>query len=295
MSLEIGELQAFCQSSLGVPLTREPLISIGAVRWRPILGSASENVAVYQCGSDDIGLSIRRRIAATIAGGVRVAVVLPEHPASLRDESLAFLLNSDAEIVVTTDGVLTLFPDFAVTTWELGLFLPSEIAAAAVSDRLRLALTVSVSEKGKKLEQALALASSQVPAWKVRGTNLQTSNEELDIVVANNSARSPWNGTAYVLIEAKNWTSSVDRVEYDAFHMKVKERGGSCRLGLFVAAHGFSSGFYERASHHGSEGFSIVPISLDRIVARLDGGMSIEDLLIERVEQVVLDRQWEVD
>lgn len=81
--------------------------------------------------------------------------------------------------------------------------------------------------------------------------------------------------------------------EYDALHMKVLERGGFCRLAFFIAATGFSSGFYQRASHHGADHFSIVPMTVEWLIRQLEGGSSLENALGTRVESVVLDRKWE--
>ena len=170
--------------------------------------------------------------------------------------------------------------------------LDDQLAADVITTRLAEARRTTGVARGERLEEALALGCSQVPGWRVRDTRLRTENEELDIVVANSSARAPWNGSAYVLFEAKNWSTNVDRAEYDSFHMKVVERGGACRIGFFVAAAGFSSGFYKRAEHFGTQGVSIVPMSVPWLEGRVrDEG--IEPALTQSVERVVLDRTWE--
>jgi hypothetical protein len=200
-----------------------------------------------------------------------------------------------AEVVArdAQGGELRLFRDFTELTVAHKIVLEPEIARSSILIQLEGAVGATPDIKGKALERALSLAVSQVPGWEVEKQNLRTENEELDIVIANNSARAPWGGTGYVVLEAKNWSTNVDRPEYDSLHMKVKERGGFCRLGLFIAAVGFSSGFYTRAEHHGTEHFSIVPLSVPWMAAKLRAGVSIEEVLAERVRQVVLDRHWE--
>lgn len=287
---------ADAEGLLGVSLAERPLLQFGDLSWRPSLGSKEEGVAIHIMETDELGNSISKRIQAALMADASVYVALPQGPIGLARESQEFLLANPVGIMATAtdlDDELSLHPDFAGLVVRHGVLLGAEIASETVSNYLQAAFGTSGDERGRALERALALATSQVPGWRVRDMNYRNEMEELDVVVANNSAKSPWNGSSFVLLEAKNWSSNVDRAEYDAFHMKVKERGGACRVGLFIAAVGFSSGFYERATHHGTEGFSIVPVLAPRLAAVLAEGTTVEEALARRVEQVVLDRQWE--
>jgi hypothetical protein len=286
------------ETLLGVDLEDEPLLVVGTERWRPSYGDPASSTAVHVCETAAIGRSISRRIRAFADEGFRVIVALPRGATDLDLESQDFLLASPVAVVTPSDVDLTqidLHDDFKTVVVEQGIYLDPALTRRVVSTELNGAMLVEGTDRGQALERALSLAVSQVPGWRVKELNLRTANEELDIVVGNNSAQSPWNGSPYILVESKNWSSNVDRVEYDAFHMKVKERGGFCRLGLFVAAAGFSGGFYQRAEHHGSEGFSIVPITAGWLSRRLESSRDVEDALIQRVEEVVLARQWEED
>jgi hypothetical protein len=280
---------------LGVGLVDSPEFDLGsALAWRPTFGSVAERTAVYVCETAEVGASIARRVQAATGQGIRVVVALPNGLGSLTVPVQEFLLHEGCPIVIgEPDEPAREYGSVDVYAREQGVLLEERVAAKHIVRRLRDARTLQGEGRGKALEHALALMASQVPSWKVRQVNFHTSNEEVDVLVANNSARSPWNGGAYIMIEAKNWSSNVDRAEYDAFHMKVKERGGGCRLGLFVAAEGFSGGFIERASHHGSEGFSIVPMSVDKLASGIEAAGSVETVLATRVDSVVLDRQWD--
>lgn len=292
MNLDRGEIEGLLQASLA----ERPLLTFPDVNWRPHFGSEEENIALHVEETEDLGNSIRRRIRAAFTTGTRVYVLLPQGPMSLTIESQEFLLTAPVGIVAAAtdeDDQFALHRDFAKTIEQHGTLLDPQLASSVVSDYLGGALSKTGDDRGRALESSLAFAMSQVPGWRVKAVNYRTEMEELDVVVANNSAKSPWNGSSFVLLEAKNWSSNVDRAEYDAFHMKVKERGGACRIGLFVAGAGFTSGFYTRATHHGSEGFSIVPLAVPRLAESLSKGSTVEEALAHRVEQVVLDRQWE--
>ena len=226
--------------------------------------------------------------------GLRVCVALPLGPVGLDTESQQALLRADVAIVAPSSigEPLTLYSHLAEAVWKQRILIDPPASGSTAADFLRSATAVP-DPTGKRLERAVAFLASQVPGWEVDDVNYHTDNEELDVLVANNSAKSPWNGTAWILIESKNWAHNVDRPEYDSFHMKVKERGGFCRLGMFVASRGFSGGFYQRAEHHGSEGFTIVPVTTEWLASRLDAGNGIEESLASRVREVALDRHWQ--
>lgn len=288
--MEANELSGL----IGVTLEPGPLLDLDGLRWRPTFGSVNDHIAFYESPTGSVGPSIVRRMRQAHDLGFRVGVILPSGPLSLSPAAQASLLELSVEVVLPLEpgAPFGLYPDFSRVVYSHKIILEPATASQATSAYLRLATATRGEQRGRALEKALALMCSQVPGWDVDRVDLHTPNEELDVVVANNSARSPWNGTGYVLLEAKNWSTNVDRIEFDAFYMKVKERGGFCRLGLFVAASGFSSGFYARAEHFGVEHFSIVPVTVGWLVERLEAGELIEDILAQRVREVIFDRRW---
>lgn len=280
---------------LGVELVESPEFELGDdLAWRPSYGSISEHLAVYVCETEELGASIEKRVAVAATQGIQAVIALPGGIASLTAPVQKFLLGSGSSIVIAEpeEGPRR-YSSLDVYAREKGVLLEEKLAADHIARGLRAAMDVQGEDRGKSLERALAFMASQVPSWRVRQVNFHTANEEIDVLIANSSARSPWNGGPYIIVEAKNWSSNVDRAEYDSFHMKVKERGGACRLGLFFAAEGFSSGFIDRASHHGSEGFSIVPMSIGKLASAIEAGDGVEGVLAARVDSVVLDRQWD--
>lgn len=283
-------------SLVGADLQEGIRIEYPEVAWRPDLASADGAIAVHRCATDSLGNSIRRRIEAAAGAGRRVVVELPRGVGGLDVDSQRFLLGTQAEIIAPAgapDAEVKIFGDLRDAVVDAGVVVDDVLARDFAVGRLEHAVLVEGDERGRALEAALAFICSQVPGWRVRDVRFRSSNEEVDLVIANSSARAPWHGSGYVLWEAKNWSGTVDRAEYDAFHMKVKERGGGCRLGFFVAGSGFSSGFYRRAEHHGAEGFSVVPLTAEWLADRIRTGATFEEALEERAESVLLDRRWE--
>src|SRR2546427_6847570 len=235
--MEANELEGVLQA----PLVARPLLELaGGLKWRPSWGSVDDGVAVHVCQGEAIGTSITRRLTAAMEVGLRVCVALPLGPVGLDTESQQALLRADVAIVAPSSigEPLTLYSHLAEAVWKQRILIDPPASGSTAADFLRSATAVP-DPTGKRLERAVAFLASQVPGWEVDDVNYHTDNEELDVLVANNSAKSPWNGTAWILIESKNWAHNVDRPEYDSFHMKVKERGGFCRLGMFVASRGF--------------------------------------------------------
>lgn len=266
----------------------------GGLKWRPTFGSIAEGVAVYVCETEELGTSIARRLRGASMAGFRPIVALASGLAALTTPIQEFLLDTGLELVIPDQETdkLARYASLARYAQEAGVLLDGHLSSRFIVSELRAAVAVEGTERGQALERGLAFMASQVPYWMVRKVNFETANEEIDVLIANSSARPPWNGGPYILIESKNWSNNVDRAEYDSFHMKVKERGGACRLGLFFAAVGFSAGFLERASHHGSEGYSIVPMSIHKLIDSIEATGNIEQVLAARVDSVVLDRQW---
>lgn len=78
----------------------------------------------------------------------------------------------------------------------------------------------------------------------VAGSRRQSEDEEIDLVIRNGSSDPLWaRESPYFLVECKNWTRPVDRLEFDAFYQKLERRFGRARLGFFIAPGGFTEGF----------------------------------------------------
>jgi CheY-like chemotaxis protein len=102
--------------------------------------------------------------------------------------------------------------------------------------------------KGKHLEDLVALLFKSIPGFERTLTNLQNLDEQIDIVIPNESTDPFWQQaqSQYFLGECKNWSRPVDPKELDSFRLDIKRRFGRCRLGFFIATGGFTEGFHSR-------------------------------------------------
>ncbi|MEQ9497068.1 MAG: response regulator [Deltaproteobacteria bacterium] len=100
------------------------------------------------------------------------------------------------------------------------------------------------TKKGRLLEVAMRLLFSQVQGFGRVTTNLRTKDEEIDLVITNESSDQVWSREgAYILGECKNWSTPVGRRELDVFVAKLKRRRGRATLGFFIAMAGVTGDF----------------------------------------------------
>ena len=70
-----------------------------------------------------------------------------------------------------------------------------------------------------------------IPGFEQTMTNRQSIDEEIDLVVRNESTDAFWSKQgSYLLGECKNWSSAVDRKEFDAFRSKMARGAGQSKL-----------------------------------------------------------------
>lgn len=113
-------------------------------------------------------------------------------------------------------------------------------------------------QKGIILETLVALLFRSIRGFDETMTNRRTADEEIDILIRNESTDPFWhNEGAYILGECKNWSRPIDPREIDRFRMKLQRRYGRSKLGFFIAAAGFTSGV-ESTLLAGREGSALV-------------------------------------
>jgi CheY-like chemotaxis protein len=102
--------------------------------------------------------------------------------------------------------------------------------------------------KGKLLEDLVALIFKSIPGFERTQTNLESVDEQIDVMIPNESSDPFWQRaeSQYFLGECKNWTAPVDPKELDSFFLDIKRRYGRCRLGFFIAVGGFTKGVRTR-------------------------------------------------
>lgn len=114
-------------------------------------------------------------------------------------------------------------------------------------------------EKGRILEELIRDCFYSVGGIRVIDTNMRTETQEIDIVLENLANSSTWsNNSNLVLIECKNWNSRVGRSELDSFENKIKDRGGECRVGFFVAWNGVTEDFRQQLLRISREPYNII-------------------------------------
>lgn len=147
-------------------------------------------------------------MSSAFEGGYRVVAVLPGGMIHLGQSAQEFLIRNSVEVISPAqDGKeWRILKSCISQVVEEAVLLEPAMATRLVIEKLKEATQDTTSGKGALLEQALSLASSQIPGWRVRSSNFRTTNEELDLVVANSSAKAPWNGTSFIIVEAKNWS-----------------------------------------------------------------------------------------
>lgn len=133
--------------------------------------------------------------------------------------------------------------------------------------------------KGKLFEDFVdALFRAMPELGPVVDLRRRNEIEEIDVIVRNDAGISPWNREgAYFLVECKNWSSRVDRPEYDAFHGKLRRRRG-CTLGFFLAPGGFTEAFREALRREPSREFHILPLDLAAIERLIDADDRLAEL-----------------
>ncbi len=151
----------------------------------------------------------------------------------------------------------------------------------------RMASETSPQRKGRLLEDLMELLLRSIPGFIVKSRR-RGRDEELDLVVRNESTDLVWGkDSQYFLVECKNWSRPCDPRELAHFRAKLERRFDRAKLGFFVAASGFTSGFLttlaaERKSHH-----LVVPIDrtdLQRLVEAPDRSEVLKELHQRTIE-----------
>lgn len=204
--------------------------------------------------------------ARLMAPGARIIVVT----AFASDHSIASAFDAGADDFIEKTSVF----------YQL-LRHKARLAIEAVRDRRMLALETDAREKaladwwqtaqietdrnrkGLALEETVKLLLQTMPGFSRVRSNVTNGQEEIDVLVANESTDAFWSRQSpYLLIECKNWSRPVGKPEFTAFLDKVKNRYGQCKLGVLIAVGGFAA-TVKGESLRKSEG--------DHLVMLLDG------------------------
>jgi len=168
------------------------------------------------------------------------------------------------------------------------------LADTAKKDRITRSLREAAEEtdrfrKGRLLEKALTELFESDDSFRIARTNLNNEDEELDIVIHNNSTR-PFLislSSPIILLECKNWRRSIGSPEVRDFEGKLRNHSNLCRLGLLVSLNGFSKDCDTFLKRMGRGDQVVVPISGDDISEYLSGTDALEDWVQDKISKSV--------
>jgi CheY-like chemotaxis protein len=139
------------------------------------------------------------------------------------------------------------------------------------------------NRKGRILEDLMVLLFRAIPGFTDVDTRRKGPEEEIDILIRNESAEPFWarDGSQYILVECKNWSKPAGPTELVVFRDKMLNRGGRCRLGFFIAVGGFTEGFSTRTATYRKDDLLVVPVGtagIDELVNATDRNAVLKKL-----------------
>lgn len=144
------------------------------------------------------------------------------------------------------------------------------------------------AHKGRFLEDALELLFRGMPGFAAVSRNRRNPVEEIDLVVRNESTDPYWMKEGpYILVECKNWSSTVGSAEVTRFRTKLQDRFDRARLGILVAPGGLARDVETTLARASNAPHLVVP--LDR--SDMEGWLAAPDRvawLKDRIERAVL-------
>lgn len=123
------------------------------------------------------------------------------------------------------------------------------------------------NEKGKKLEELLCSIFSEIAGFKIIESDVRTQDEEIDIVIENESIDYPWSRESpLILVECKNWLSKrVGVNEFKLLMDKIENRFGRAKLGFLIGTHSFTTTVTTEILRHSKKDILIVPVDGERL------------------------------
>lgn len=146
----------------------------------------------------------------------------------------------------------------------------------------------TANEKGRSLEQLVALLFEGVPGFSISGRRrMITATEEIDISILNSSDDPVLKREeAYILVECKNWSSACGRPEFTLLRGKVENRKDRCSLAFLISWNGFAETVDREMLRGSRERLLIVPISGEQIKNAVRKG-EFELLISNAIEKAI--------
>ena len=137
--------------------------------------------------------------------------------------------------------------------------------------------------KGRLLEELMELLLKTMVGFNRLSARMKNENEELDILVQNNSPDPFWQKESqYILVECKNWsTQHVGTKDLRDLLGKLEGRYNRCRLALFVAVGGFAETVRQALLSHAHKDRLVLligPGDLESLVKSADRNATLQDI-----------------
>ncbi len=147
----------------------------------------------------------------------------------------------------------------------------------------------SNDEKGRTLEELMAVLFEGDPGFEVVERRFSTGDEEIDLLIKNNVNRPFWTalGSPLLFVECKNWSGRVGSREARDFEVKLQNHRPLVKLGVFVAFGGVTSEFVTEVKRASRADYALAVIDSEDIASFLDGNSGIVDWLEERISRPV--------
>ena len=172
--------------------------------------------------------------------------------------------------------------------------LDPQLAERAQRQKIMSALSDATAEedsnsKGNLLEECMSSLFALSDAFAIASRRLNLEDEELDIILHNNSQRPFFLGlqSPLVLLECKNWRDPVGVDELRNFEGKVRNHRNLCRVGLFFAVNGFTEPARDFLRRLGRDGPVIALLQMDQLRDFLADMMPLEEWLQRRIAESI--------
>ena len=129
------------------------------------------------------------------------------------------------------------------------------------------AFAEETNRKGKALETLVAALFSTVEGFVEVDRNINTQDEEIDIVYRNESKHPTWQKeSSLILVECKNWISKrVGKNEFVLFQEKIENRSGRCQLGFLICVEEFADTVTKEMLRSSKSDLLVVPINGEKL------------------------------
>jgi len=152
-----------------------------------------------------------------------------------------------------------------------------------------LAKASSSEQKGRVLENLMELVFTSHPGLRVVEKRYSTGDEEIDLIIKNDLAPTFWValGSPLLFVECRNWSKTLGSSHVRDFEIKVQNHRPLVKVGLIVAAKGFSRECFSELKRMSRDTYLIVPVTLEQVMGFLESAQSLpawlEDLIVRPI------------